>query len=99
MADQVGLREARDLRDLNEYPEDVKEEYLFLSNWIKELSKKYGEKLLIRVIDVQSVQGLLKSIRYGIHRYPSFIINKKEKYTGMDKEKLEALLQSHLGEL
>ncbi len=92
----MGLREKRDLRDLNEYPEDVKGEYLFLSHWIRELAQKYRERLLIRVIDVQSLQGLLKSIRYGIHRYPSFIINKKEKYTGMDKEQLEARLQRHL---
>jgi len=96
VADQVGLKEKRDLRDLNEYPEDVKEEYLFLSNCIRELAQKFRERLLIRVIDVQSLPGLLKSIRYGIHQYPTFIINKKRKYTGMDKDQLEALLQEHL---
>jgi hypothetical protein len=61
MADQVGLKEKRDNRDLNEYPEDLKEDYLFLSGWIKELSQKYREKILIKVIDVQSFQGVYKS--------------------------------------
>ncbi|MDH4265683.1 MAG: hypothetical protein OEW45_08600 [Deltaproteobacteria bacterium] len=96
MADQVGLKEKRDNRDLNEYPEDLKEDYLFLSGWIKELSQKYREKILIKVIDVQSFQGVYKSIRYGVHRYPSFIVDKKKKYTGKDKNELDALLQQYL---
>ena len=96
MADQVGLKEKSDNWDLNEYPEDLKEDYLFLSGWIRELSQKYREKILIKVIDVQSFQGVYKSIRYGIHRYPSFIINKKKKYTGKDKTRLDLLLQEKI---
>jgi len=92
----VGLRGKRDNQILNEYPEDLKEDYLFLSNWIRELAQKYRERTLIKVIDVQSLQGVLKSIRYWVHRYPTFIINKKKKYTGKDKDQLEALLQEHL---
>jgi hypothetical protein len=95
----VGLREKGDSRDLNEYPEELKEEYLFLSNWIKELAQKYRERILIKVIDVQSLQGVLKSIRYWVHRYPTFIVNKKGKYTGKDKDQLDALLQEHLESL
>jgi len=95
----VGLREKGDSRDLNEYPEELKEEYLFLSNWIKELAQKYRERILIKIIDVQSLQGVLKSIRYWVHRYPTFIINKKKRYTGKDKNQLDALLQEHLSRL
>lgn len=97
LTDQVGLREKGDNWDLNEYPEDLKEEYLFLSNWIKELAQKYREQILIKIIDGQSLQGVLKSIRYWVHRYPTFIINQKKKYTGKDKDRLDALLQEQLG--
>ena len=93
----MGLRQKRDERDLNEYPEDLKAEYLFLSNWIRELAQKYREKILIKVTDVQSLQGMYKSLRYWVHQYPTFIINKKSKYTGKEKAKLEALLQEYLG--
>jgi hypothetical protein len=92
----VGLRKKRDERQINEYPEDLKEEYLFLSNWIRELSQKYREKILIKVIDVQSLQGMYKSLRYWAHQYPTFIINKKSKYTGKEKAQLDALLQQYL---
>jgi len=96
VTDQVGLKKKKDERDLNEYPEDLKEEYLFLSDWIRELASRYREQILIRVIDVQSLQGVYKSLRHGIHRYPTLIINKKEKYTGKDKARFDALLQQHL---
>ena len=96
MSDQVGLKEKRDKQILNDYPEDLKEDYLFLSNWIRELSQKYREDIRINLIDAQSLQGVLKSIRHGIFRYPTFIINKKKKYTGKDKDRLDALLQEHL---
>ena len=92
----MGLREKRDRQVLNDYPEDLKEDYLFLSNWIRELSQKYRENILIKVIDVQSLQGVLKSIRHGIFRYPTFIIDKKKKYTGKDKDRLDALLRESL---
>jgi hypothetical protein len=92
----VGLREKRDREILNDYPEDLKEDYLFLSNWIRELSQKYRENILIKVIDVQSLQGAYKSIRYGIFRYPTFIIDNKKKYTGKDKDRLDALLQGYM---
>ena len=95
MSAQVGLREKRDRQILNDYPDDLKEDYLFLSNWIRELSQKYRENILIKVIDAQSLQGVVKSIRHRIFRYPTFIIDKKKKYTGKDKERLDALLQEH----
>jgi hypothetical protein len=90
------VRHKRDNQDLNEYPEDLKEEYLFLSGWIKELSLKYQEKIQIRVTDAQSLQGVYKSLRYWVHRYPTFIINQKKKYTGKDKHQLDALLLEQL---
>jgi hypothetical protein len=96
MTDQVGLKEKQDHQDLNEYPEDLKEDYLFLSTWIKELAQKYREKILIKIIDAQSLQGFVKSIRHRAFRYPAFIIDRKKKYTGKDKVELDALLQQHL---
>ena len=75
----------------------MKEEYLFLSEWIKELSRKYGGNILIRITDAQSFQGFYKSIRFRAFRYPAFIINKKKKYAGKDKVQLDSLLREELG--
>lgn len=91
------MRDKRDNQDLNQYPEEVKEDYLYLSAWIKELSQKYREKILIRLTDAQSLQGFYKSIRYRAFHYPAFIINHHKKYTGRDKDQLEILLREELG--
>ena len=96
VADQVGLKKKRDDLILNDYPEDLKEDYLFLSDWVRELSQKYREDIRIKLIDAQSLPGLLKSIRYGIFRYPTFIIDKKKKYSGRDKDRLDTLLREHI---
>lgn len=37
--------------------------------------------------------GLFKSLRYRVRRYPTFVINGQEKYTGWDRETPGVLLQ------
>jgi protein-disulfide isomerase len=96
MPARAGLSQKRDNRDLNEYPEELKEEYLLLSEWVRELARQYKEKLTISLIDAKSLEGFLKSLRYGVRRYPAFIINKKKKYSGVDKAELQALLEQAL---
>ncbi len=95
-ADEADLRVPKNRQDLNEYPEEVKEEYLHLSDWIRELGEKYGHRLLIKVIDAQSLPGLYKSVRFAVRKYPAFIIDKREKYSGRNKEELDALISRRL---
>lgn len=95
-ADEADLRAPKNNQDLNEYPDDLKKEYLFLSDWVRELAQKYGHRLLIRVIDAQSFQGMYKCIRFALRTYPAFIIDRKKKYAGTDKEELDALIRRRL---
>jgi hypothetical protein len=92
----LGLKKERDDEDLNEYPQDMKEEHFFLFDWINELAGKYEEKIFIEHIDVRTLRGFYKSIRYWTQTYPTFIVNKKEKYSGRDKSQLDLILQGHL---
>jgi hypothetical protein len=94
--DQAGLGGSHHQSAINEYPPDLKEEYLRLSDWIRELSRRYKDRLVIKVIDVQSVLGIYKSIRYRIRNYPTFIVAGSQVYTGWDKDALMALLERHL---
>jgi hypothetical protein len=93
----VGLVEKRDQGDLNEYPEDVKDDYNLLSGWLSELTQKYREKIRIELINVSSFRGFYKSIRHWTQTYPTFIVNKKVKYSGSDKSQLDLILEGHLG--
>lgn len=81
------------------YPPEILEEAGRLSAWLRELSARWGQQLHIRVVDPQSPEGLYKSLRYSVHRYPTFIINRHTKYTGWDPEPLERLIADCSGSL
>jgi len=93
---QSGLGERVRQESLNDYPAQMLEEYERLSAWIKELADRYGDQILIRVIDPQSGFGLWKSLRHKARSYPTFIINNKQVYAGWDRRSLDELLQGAL---
>lgn len=94
--DQAGLDKKIYQKEMEEYPPDLKEEYMKLSDWIRELSRLYKHRLLIKLIDVQSPLGIYKSLRHRIRTYPTFIVENKDTYAGWDKSQLENLLDKYI---
>jgi len=82
--------------ELDEYPQDLKEDFERLSAWLIELAHRYGDAVRIRLIDSQSLEGFLKSVRYWVRRYPAFIIAGRKEYVGWDKTALDQVLQGHI---
>jgi len=82
--------------ELDEYPQDLKEDFERLSAWLIELAHRYGDALRIKLIDPQSFEGFLKSVRYWVRRYPAFIIAGRKEYVGWDKAVLDCVLQAHI---
>ncbi|RME08733.1 MAG: hypothetical protein D6803_00455 [Anaerolineae bacterium] len=72
--------------EINEYPEDLKQEYLYLSTWVKALTRHYGRGLVVRLIDPQSLVGMWKHIRYRVRKYPTFILDGEDKFSGWEEE-------------
>jgi hypothetical protein len=94
--ESVGLKRQFHDKEINEYPEDVKEEVLRLSDWIRELSQRYPYQIQIKIIDAVSILGIYKKLRHRIKRLPAFIVDHRETYSGWDKEVLETILSQHL---
>ena len=94
--DQADLDKKFHHKEVNEYPPDLKEDYTKLCDWMKELTRLYKHRIFIKLIDVQSFVGIYKSLRHGIRRYPTFIIEGKDVYTGWDKNQLEDLLDKYI---
>lgn len=88
MSNQAGLGLGNKVhtQEINEYPDDLKEEYLYLSNWVKAVARHYGYNVVIRVIDPQSLVGMWAHLRYRIHQYPTVILNHREKFVGWESE-------------
>ena len=94
MMAQANLGQAPQERGLDEYPPEWKEEFRRLSTTIFTLADHFQEQVQIRVWDPRSLQGLLRSIRHGVRRYPAFIINGHDKILGWDTNQLEQHIQS-----
>ena len=70
----------------------MKKEFSKLSDWICELSRLYRHRIRIRLIDAKSPLGIYKSLIHRIRKYPTFIIEKKDVYSGWDQQELESLV-------
>lgn len=75
-----------------EYPAEFLVEFERLMGWIDELSLRFGPSLQIRVVDPQSLEGLWKCLRYGVRRYPAFILPDGRKVVGWERAALEQAL-------
>lgn len=81
--------EGAEERGINEYPPEIRQEFIRLSATIYGLVDKFPDQVLVKIWDPRSLQGLIKSIRFNAHHYPTFIINGQVRLVGWDEMKLE----------
>lgn len=81
--DQVGFsQDVRSEQLRSGLPPDLQREYHQLADWVRQLSKKYGDRVQVRVIDAASVEGFVKSLRHRVRRFPAVIVGGRERVTG-----------------
>lgn len=93
--EEVGLKSKFHDQEINQYPDDIKEEVLRLSDWIRDLVQRYPYNVQFKIIDAMTPLGFYKMLRHRIRKFPSFIIQKRT-YSGWDTEALEAIIDQHL---
>jgi len=71
-------------QEINEYPEDIKAEYLRLSEWVRDTRKTHGQRVVVRIVDPQSLGGFWKVLRHRIRRFPTFFVDGTEKVVGWE---------------
>ena len=93
---EAGVSSRARQQDAADYPAELLEELSRLSDWLSELCRLYRHRISIRLIDAKSPLGLYKSLLHRIRRYPTFIIEKKEVYSGWDRKRIEELLDTRM---
>ena len=63
-------------------PEDLAREYQSVSDWVKEIFSVYGDRLIVKVIDAASVEGVMKSLKYRTRRFPAVVIDRNSRFSG-----------------
>lgn len=77
-------------------PDDLKEQYQRLSDWVRAMVAAHGGRVRFRVVDAASVEGWMKSLWYGVRRYPAVIVDGNEASTGPEFEGASALIERRL---
>ena len=81
---------------MKQYPQWLIDEYVRVCQWATETGTRYQGRVLIRIIDYQSLVGLWRVLRYWIRRYPTFILD-GQKFVGWEEEPaLQAAIQERL---
>ena len=57
-------------------PEDLLQEYQVVSDWVQELFRVHCDRIILKVIDAASFEGVYKSLKYNARRYPAVIVGK-----------------------
>ncbi len=82
-------------RGLEDLPPEWRAGFERLSALIFDLAKRYAGSVVIRVYDPRSLRGMVQALRYGAHRYPTFVVAGQTRITGWDEVALKrALAQS-----
>jgi hypothetical protein len=63
-------------------PDDLLQDYQLVSDWVKDIFRIHCDRILVKVIDAASIEGVYKALRYNARRYPAVIVNKKARYLG-----------------
>jgi len=77
-------------------PVDLMQEYQELSDWVLQMAETYGSRLRVKVIDVTSLEGWFKSLRYRVRRYPAVIVDGRTKFLGPDLERASELIRQRV---
>jgi len=56
-------------------PDDLIQEYQVVSDWVKEMFRVHCDRIILKVIDAASLEGVYKSLKYNARRYPAVIVN------------------------
>ncbi len=91
-----GVKKFHDDAVESSIPPEMMQEYQALSDWVLKTVKHYNGRVTFRVVDAASVAGVWKTLRYGVRKYPAFVIEGKDKLTGSDFAQVEARINQRL---
>lgn len=64
-------------------PNDIAEEYQVVSEWVKEMFGRHCDRVILKVIDAASIEGVYKALRYNARKYPAVIVGREKRFLGV----------------
>jgi hypothetical protein len=77
-------------------PEDLADQYQDLSDWVHRLLERHPGRVAVSVIDAASIEGVWKSLRHRVRRYPAMIVAGRETATGTDFGAVDRIINRYV---
>jgi hypothetical protein len=90
----VGQKIHAEQREAN-LPDDLKAEFSRLSAWVEQLAERHPDRIQFKLVDVASLEGFYKTLRYGLRSFPVVVVGGTEKIVG-DLEAVSRAVERHL---
>lgn len=79
-------------------PPDLAADYERIGQWATQLADRHRGAVEIRLTDAASFEGLFKTIRYRLGRFPMIIVNGRDRSTATDLDRVTALVDARVEE-
>ena len=91
LGERIHRAEAKDA-----LPDDLIAEFQRVSDWLHGLVERLGPRVSVSVIDAASIEGVWKSLRHRVRRYPAVVVDGEERRVGNDFAAVDALIDERL---
>lgn len=79
-------------------PDDLLQEFQRISDWVHSLLERHPAHLKVTVVDAASVEGVWKSLRHRVRRYPAVVVDGRERLVGTDFGAADRVIDQRLAE-
>jgi hypothetical protein len=77
-------------------PPDLIADFQRVSDWVHALLRRHGPGVAVSVVDAASIEGVWKSLRHGVRRYPAVIVDGRATAVGADLDTANAVIEEQL---
>jgi hypothetical protein len=77
------------------FPDDLKREFAELSAWVERTAERHPDRIQFKIVDAASIEGVYKSLRYGVRKFPAVVVG-KDKVVGGDFIRATELVERHV---
>lgn len=78
------------------FPDDLKQDYARLAAWVESIATRHPDRVRFKIIDAASIEGVFKSLRYRVRRFPAIVVDGKDRVEAGDYERATALVEQRL---
>ena len=77
-------------------PPDLIADFQRVSDWVHGLLRRHRTGVAVSVVDAASIEGVWKSLRHGVRRYPAVIVDGRATAVGAELGAADAVIEERL---